>query len=106
MTVSYSGNLFQLLVRWKGSIWRCIWLDLTVFLSVFYALRVLYDVCLNPSQRCSVVPLNIFLNCRVDSQRNIRASESSVRRLHEAYTAHVSARLLCGVDREAVVVTV
>ncbi|CAD6195118.1 unnamed protein product [Caenorhabditis auriculariae] len=39
MTISYSGNFFRLLLRWKGSIWRSVWRELLVFLVLFYVIR-------------------------------------------------------------------
>ncbi|VDO87387.1 unnamed protein product [Heligmosomoides polygyrus] len=42
MTVSYSGNFIRLLLRWKGSIWRSVWIELLVFLSLFYTIRLFY----------------------------------------------------------------
>ncbi|XGW32153.1 hypothetical protein V3C99_010377 [Haemonchus contortus] len=43
MTVSYSGNFVRLLFRWKGSIWRSVWVELLVFLSLFYAVRLFHS---------------------------------------------------------------
>ncbi|KAK6748066.1 hypothetical protein RB195_000967 [Necator americanus] len=42
MTVSYSGNFMRLLLRWKGSIWRSVWIELVVFLLLYYAVRIFY----------------------------------------------------------------
>ncbi|KHJ95099.1 Bestrophin [Oesophagostomum dentatum] len=42
MTVSYSGNFMRLLLRWKGSIWRSVWIELVVFLVLYYAVRLFY----------------------------------------------------------------
>jgi hypothetical protein len=51
MTVTYSADLTSaqgttlirlLFTRWKGSLLRLVWRDLFVFLSIFYALQVLY----------------------------------------------------------------
>lgn len=42
MTISYSGNLVKLLMRWKGSIWRAVWRELIVYLVIFYFLRFMY----------------------------------------------------------------
>ncbi|EFO88895.1 hypothetical protein CRE_06493 [Caenorhabditis remanei] len=39
MTISYSGNSFRLLLRWKGSIWRSVWRELFLFLILFYSIR-------------------------------------------------------------------
>ncbi|KAK6019581.1 hypothetical protein OSTOST_14776, partial [Ostertagia ostertagi] len=43
MTVSYSGNFVRLLLRWKGSIWRSVWMELVAFLLLFYAVRLFYN---------------------------------------------------------------
>ncbi|KAK5970345.1 Bestrophin, partial [Trichostrongylus colubriformis] len=42
MTVSYSGNFVRLLLRWKGSIWRLVWVELVAFLLLFYAIKLFY----------------------------------------------------------------
>ncbi|VDM58360.1 unnamed protein product [Angiostrongylus costaricensis] len=42
MTVSYSGNFCRLLLRWKGSIWRSVWVELVAFILLFYAVRIFY----------------------------------------------------------------
>ena len=42
MTVSYSGNFMRLLLRWKGSIWRSVWIELVIFLILYYAVRLFY----------------------------------------------------------------
>ncbi|CAJ0932930.1 unnamed protein product, partial [Mesorhabditis belari] len=42
MTISYSGNFFKLLLRWKGSIWRSTWKELIIYLALYYAIRIFY----------------------------------------------------------------
>ncbi|KAL3265240.1 hypothetical protein HHI36_009454 [Cryptolaemus montrouzieri] len=51
MTVSYTaevasvrglGCFLKLLVRWKGSIYKLVWMDLLVFLTLYYSLNCLY----------------------------------------------------------------
>ncbi|CAJ0602558.1 unnamed protein product [Cylicocyclus nassatus] len=42
MTVSYSGNFLRLLLRWKGSIWRSVWIELVLFLALYYCIRAFY----------------------------------------------------------------
>lgn len=42
MTISYSGNFCRLLARWKGSVWRLVWKELTVFLFLYYVIRLFY----------------------------------------------------------------
>ncbi|CAP24354.1 Protein CBG03460 [Caenorhabditis briggsae] len=42
MTISYSGNVIRLLLRWKGSIWRTVWRELLIYLFFFYSIRLFY----------------------------------------------------------------
>ncbi|CAJ0569323.1 unnamed protein product, partial [Mesorhabditis spiculigera] len=42
MTISYSGNFVQLLLRWKGSIFRSVWKELLVWVTLYYLVRVSY----------------------------------------------------------------
>ncbi|CAL2046457.1 unnamed protein product [Caenorhabditis brenneri] len=42
MTISYSGNVIRLLLRWKGSIWRAVWVELMIYLLFFYSIRLFY----------------------------------------------------------------
>ncbi|VDO65918.1 unnamed protein product [Haemonchus placei] len=44
MTISYSGNFFRLLLRWKGSLWRSVWRELLVYIALFYAVKLFYLV--------------------------------------------------------------
>lgn len=46
MTISYGGNFFRLLIRWKGSLWRSVWRELIVFLALYYAVRCFYNTLL------------------------------------------------------------
>ncbi|KAM3722199.1 Bestrophin [Dirofilaria immitis] len=43
MTISYTGNLCRLLIRWKGSLWRSVWKELLIFLILYYAIRFFYN---------------------------------------------------------------
>lgn len=43
MTISYSGNFFRLLVRWKGGVWNAIWKELIIWLALFYIIRFILD---------------------------------------------------------------
>ncbi|XP_044748384.1 bestrophin-4 isoform X2 [Coccinella septempunctata] len=56
MTVSYTsevasvrglGCFLKLLVRWKGSIYKLVWMDLIVYLSIYYSLNFMYRFCLD-----------------------------------------------------------
>ncbi|XP_067619030.1 bestrophin-2a isoform X5 [Eurosta solidaginis] len=60
MTVTYTaevatcrgfGCFLKLLRRWRGSIYKLVWLDLVVFLSVYYILSILYRFVLNEHQK-------------------------------------------------------
>ncbi|KAL0102089.1 hypothetical protein PUN28_018558 [Cardiocondyla obscurior] len=60
MTVSYTaevatcrglGCFLKLLIRWRASIYKLVWLDLTVFLSIYYILSGIYRLLLNESQK-------------------------------------------------------
>ncbi|CAI5448030.1 unnamed protein product [Caenorhabditis angaria] len=42
MTISYSGNVIRILLRWKGSIWRAVWRELVIYLLCYYAVRLVY----------------------------------------------------------------
>lgn len=42
MTISYAGNFAKLLLRWKGSLWKAVWLEALVFLTLYYFLNVSY----------------------------------------------------------------
>ncbi|WKY05827.1 hypothetical protein Q1695_006214 [Nippostrongylus brasiliensis] len=42
MTISYSGNFCRLLVRWKGSLWRSVWKELLLYISIFYLVKLFY----------------------------------------------------------------
>ncbi|VDK87816.1 unnamed protein product [Onchocerca ochengi] len=43
MTISYTSNLFRLLIRWKGSLWRSVWRELLIFLILYYIIRFFYN---------------------------------------------------------------
>ncbi|KAL7640590.1 UNVERIFIED_CONTAM: hypothetical protein RMT77_008865 [Armadillidium vulgare] len=60
MTVTYTsevatakkfGIFWKLLFRWKGSIYRLIWPEICVFITLYYTLRFVYDYALNKNQR-------------------------------------------------------
>ncbi|CAJ0572790.1 unnamed protein product, partial [Mesorhabditis spiculigera] len=44
MTISYSGNFFQVLSRWRGSIWKAVWRELLVYLILYFCVRIWYKV--------------------------------------------------------------
>lgn len=60
MTVTYTaevatcrgfGCFLKLLVRWRGSIYKLVWLDLTCFLLLYYILNITYRVALDEHQK-------------------------------------------------------
>uniref|UniRef100_A0A1L8DF58 Bestrophin homolog n=1 Tax=Nyssomyia neivai TaxID=330878 RepID=A0A1L8DF58_9DIPT len=60
MTVTYTaevatcrgfGCFLKLLLRWRGSIYKLVWLDLVAFLSAYYTLSILYRLVLNEQQK-------------------------------------------------------
>lgn len=55
MTISYAGNFARLLLRWKGSIWKSVWKELTSFLIVYYLIRIVYRYMLNDQQQYVIV---------------------------------------------------
>ncbi len=53
---SYRGIFLSLLARWRGSIYRLVWFDLSVFVGLYYALSFSYRYALISNFR------NDFLN--------------------------------------------
>ncbi|XP_065085516.1 bestrophin-4-like isoform X2 [Ochlerotatus camptorhynchus] len=60
MTVTYTaevatcrgfGCFLKLLIRWRGSIYKLVWLDLTCFLLLYYVLNVTYRLALDENQK-------------------------------------------------------
>ncbi|XP_018365720.1 PREDICTED: bestrophin-4 isoform X1 [Trachymyrmex cornetzi] len=60
MTVSYTaevatcrglGCFLKLLLRWRASIYKLVWLDLTLFLFIYYSLSGIYRLLLNEEQK-------------------------------------------------------
>lgn len=60
MTVTYTaevatcrgfGCFLKLLIRWRGSIYKLVWLDLSCFLLLYYALNITYRLALNDEQK-------------------------------------------------------
>lgn len=85
MTVSYSGNFIRLLLRWKGSIWRSVWIELLVFLSLFYTIRLFYyygipaiDIDDSLGYKCvfcvCVITATLSFPCFVTILRSMKAS--------------------------------
>ncbi|XP_034486625.1 bestrophin-4 isoform X2 [Drosophila innubila] len=60
MTITYTaevatcrgfGCFLKLLLRWRGSIYKLVWLDLLAFLTLYYVLNLIYRFALNPGQK-------------------------------------------------------
>ncbi|XP_037725752.1 bestrophin-2 isoform X3 [Drosophila subpulchrella] len=60
MTISYTsevatcrgfGCFLKLLLRWRGSIYKLVWLDLLAFLTIYYAINMVYRFGLNAPQK-------------------------------------------------------
>ncbi|KAL9894667.1 bestrophin 1 isoform 1-T3 [Glossina fuscipes fuscipes] len=60
MTITYTGEVatcrgfgcfLKLLLRWRGSIYKLVWLDLLAFLSLYYLLNMVYRFALDPHQK-------------------------------------------------------
>lgn len=60
MTVTYTaevatcrgfGCFLKLLIRWRGSIYKLVWLDLSCFLLLYYVLNITYRLALNDDQK-------------------------------------------------------
>ncbi|XP_064545899.1 bestrophin-2 isoform X4 [Drosophila montana] len=60
MTITYTGEVatcrgfgcfLKLLLRWRGSIYKLVWLDLLAFLTLYYLLNLVYRFALNESQK-------------------------------------------------------
>lgn len=44
-------EFLRLLARWRGSVYKLLWKDLTIFLSIYYLLHILYMSELSPEHR-------------------------------------------------------
>ncbi|KRG00808.1 bestrophin-2 isoform X6 [Drosophila mojavensis] len=60
MTITYTGEVatcrgfgcfLKLLLRWRGSIYKLVWLDLLAFLTLYYLLNLVYRFALNEAQK-------------------------------------------------------
>ena len=51
MTISYSDTFGKLLLRWRGSLWSAIWLDLLVFLGLYFIISIVYRCALDDEQQ-------------------------------------------------------
>uniref|UniRef100_A0A7G3AEN6 Bestrophin homolog n=1 Tax=Lutzomyia longipalpis TaxID=7200 RepID=A0A7G3AEN6_LUTLO len=69
MTVTYTaevatcrgfGCFLKLLLRWRGSIYKLVWVDLVTYLSAYYALNFLYRFYLDDEQKKIFVGLVLY----------------------------------------------
>uniref|UniRef100_A0A158P7B2 Bestrophin homolog n=1 Tax=Angiostrongylus cantonensis TaxID=6313 RepID=A0A158P7B2_ANGCA len=73
MTVNYnrdastskSWTFFKLLLKWKGSIWKAVYLELIIFLFIYEIISVVYRRALNPFQQRSFEALVRFFDARL-----------------------------------------
>uniref|UniRef100_A0A8R1IEV7 Bestrophin homolog n=1 Tax=Caenorhabditis japonica TaxID=281687 RepID=A0A8R1IEV7_CAEJA len=67
MTINYNlavstskpWTLFKLLLKWRGSIWKAVILELAVWLVLYGILSVIYRTALNPGQQRCVLFCNL-----------------------------------------------
>ncbi|KAH8351705.1 bestrophin-4 [Drosophila kikkawai] len=50
-TCSHFGCFWRLLIRWRASIYKIIWVDLLAFLGCFYFVAIIYRFALRPSDK-------------------------------------------------------
>ncbi len=62
MTVSYNEKFLKLLCRWRGSLWKCIWKELIVYLALYYTLNLVYRFGLNDEQKDKFELITLFCN--------------------------------------------
>uniref|UniRef100_A0A1I7U9J3 Bestrophin homolog n=2 Tax=Caenorhabditis tropicalis TaxID=1561998 RepID=A0A1I7U9J3_9PELO len=84
MTISYSGNVIRLLLRWKGSIWRAVWVELLIYLFFFYAIRLFYRVGID------------LIDETVEGKLRIRGMFESFCRQCDSYTKLIPLTFLLG----------
>ncbi|XP_055691996.1 bestrophin-2-like [Lutzomyia longipalpis] len=71
MTITYTaevatcrgfGCFLKLLLRWRGSIYKLVWLDLVTFLSIYYTFNIIYRFVLDEEQKNYFEGLVIYFN--------------------------------------------
>ncbi|XP_029438878.1 bestrophin-1 [Rhinatrema bivittatum] len=70
MTVTYTnrvanarlGTFSQLLLRWKGSIYKLLYLEFFIFVSLYFSISLIYRLLLNDHQRSSFEKLALYCN--------------------------------------------
>ncbi|XP_030057047.1 bestrophin-1 isoform X2 [Microcaecilia unicolor] len=70
MTVTYTsrvanvrlGTFSQLLLRWKGSIYKLLYLEFLIFIILYFSISLIYRLLLNEHQRSSFEKLALYCN--------------------------------------------
>ncbi|XP_026562234.1 bestrophin-1-like [Pseudonaja textilis] len=70
MTVTYTyrvaearlGTFSQLLLQWKGSIYKLLYCELLIFVSLYFGISLIYRLILNESQRLMFEKLALYCN--------------------------------------------
>ncbi len=62
MTVSYNGNFSRLLLKWRGSLWKTIYVELIIFLILYYIINFIYRFALNPGQQDTFEKVAVVCN--------------------------------------------
>nr|XP_033783797.1 bestrophin-1 isoform X2 [Geotrypetes seraphini] len=70
MTVTYTsrvanvrlGTFSQLLLRWKGSIYKLLYLEFLIFITLYFSISLIYRLLLNEHQRSSFEKLALYCN--------------------------------------------
>src|SRR5271154_5685422 len=62
MSISYSGNFAKLLLRWKGSLWKAVWLETLIFLIAYYIINISYRVGMTGTTRTKFEALVLSMN--------------------------------------------
>lgn len=51
MTITYSDKFWKLLFRWKGSLWKACWIELTIFCVLYGIISAVYRCALDDNER-------------------------------------------------------
>ncbi|PAV74315.1 hypothetical protein WR25_23564, partial [Diploscapter pachys] len=74
MTINYNlavstsrpWTLFKLLLKWRGSIWKAVCLELTVWLIAYAIISIIYRTALTPNQQSSFGKVVSYVDNRLD----------------------------------------
>ncbi|KPU79237.1 uncharacterized protein Dana_GF17535, isoform D [Drosophila ananassae] len=75
MTITYTGEVatcrgfgcfLKLLLRWRGSIYKLVWLDLLAFLTIYYAINMVYRFALNDAQKTTFEAIVLYCDSYSD----------------------------------------